>query len=123
MIVYKETPEFLRDLKKLLKKFPTLKDDLEINKKYRLELFHLQKIDNKSIFIINGVGNCESFQFFKVKKFQSKSLKGRGANSGIRLIYAYLPVENLIVLIEIYFKANSENEDRKRIENFKNNKQ
>jgi len=57
-------------------------------------------------------------KFFKVKKFQCKSLKGRGAKSGVRVIYAYLPDEQKIVFLEIYFKTDQENEKKERIINF-----
>src|SRR5680860_935797 len=115
---YDETEEFTHDFKKLLKKFSSLADDLEVNKQYRIELFHYKEIDSKSIFEIQGAGNTTELKFFKVKKFQCKSLKGRGAKSGIRVIYAYFPVKQKIVFIEIYFKANQENENRQRIIDF-----
>lgn len=118
---YEETEEFIRDFKKLLKKFSSLKEDLKVNKRYRIELFHLQGIDSKGIFKIQGIGNSEELQFFKVKKFQCKSLKGRGAKSGIRVIYALFPLQQKLVFLEIYFKAQQENETRQRITNFINN--
>lgn len=117
---YEKTKEFLRDFKKLLKKFSSLRDDLEVNKRYRIELFHIKNIDSRSIFKIQGVGNTVELQFFKVKKFQCKSLKGRGAKSGIRIIYAYFPTEQKIVFLEIYFKAKQEKEKKQRIMNFIN---
>ena len=117
---YEKTKEFLRDFKKLLKKFSSLHDDLEVNKRYRIELFHIKNIDSRSIFKIQGVGNAVELQFFKVKKFQCKSLKGRGAKSGIRIIYAYFPTEQKIVFLEIYFKAKQENENKERIMDFIN---
>ncbi len=115
---YDKTEEFARDFKRLLKKFPSLNEDLKVNKQYRIELFHLEKIDSKSIFEIQGVGNSLDLQFFKVKKFQCRGLKGRGAKSGIRVVYAYFPNEKKIVFIEIYFKGDKENEDRKRIKEY-----
>ncbi len=118
MMNYEETDEFVRDFRKLSKKFSSLDDDLAINKKYRIELFHIKDIDSRSIFEIQGVGNTVDQQFFKVKKFQCKSLKGSGARSGIRVIYAYFPAEQKIVFIEIYFKAKQENENRQRIVSF-----
>jgi hypothetical protein len=51
----------------------------------------------------------------KLKKFASRSLKGKGSNTGFRLIYAYHQGQNLIQFVEIYFKADQENEDRDRI--------
>jgi hypothetical protein len=117
---YNETEEFTHDFKKLLKKFSSLAEDLVVNKQYRIELFHCKEIDSRSIFEIKGVGNTTKLKFFKVKKFQCKSLKGRGAKSGIRIVYAYFPIEKKVVFIEIYFKANQDNENRQRIVNFIN---
>ena len=119
---YEETAEFKHDLKKLSKKFLSLREDLKINKKYRIELFHIQKIDSRSIFKIENAGNCDELQFFKIKKFQCKSLKGRGVKSGIRVIYAFFPTQQKIVFLEIYFKTNQENETRERITIFRDKK-
>ena len=118
MINYDKTKKFTRDFKKLLKKFPSLRDDLEVTKKYSVELFHCKKIDSKSIFQIKGVGNCDELQFYKVTKFQCKSLKGRGAKSGIRVVYAFFPVQQRVVFLEMYFKAKQEREDRQRVADF-----
>ena len=121
MMNYDETEEFKRDFKKLLKKFSSLAEDLKVNKQYRIELFHCKEIDSRSIFEIQEVGNTDELKFYKVKKFQCKSLKGRGAKSGIRVIYAYFPIEQKIVFLEIYFKAKQENERKEKIIDFINN--
>ncbi len=118
MINYEETEDFLRDFKKLQKKFASLSDDLEIAKQYEIELFHLKNIDRRGIFKVEGVGNTKELQFYKIKKFACKSLKGRGARSGIRVIYAFFPAVSKIVFLEIYFKAKQENENKQRIINF-----
>ncbi|MDD4875414.1 MAG: hypothetical protein PHI77_03435 [Candidatus Pacebacteria bacterium] len=118
MMNYDETEEFKRGFKKLLKKFSSLAEDLEVNKQYRIELFHCKQINSGSIFEIQNAGNADKLKFFKVKKFQCKSLKGRGAKSGIRVIYAYLPDDQKIVFLEIYFKADQENEKKERITEF-----
>ncbi|OGS21066.1 MAG: hypothetical protein A2252_04010 [Elusimicrobia bacterium RIFOXYA2_FULL_39_19] len=52
---------------------------------------------------------------YKAKKFACRALKGSGANSGIRVIYAYDEAQDKIELIEIYFKGDKENEDKQRI--------
>lgn len=55
-----------------------------------------------------------------VKRIASKALKGRGVNSGLRLVYAYFPDEQKIQFIELYHKNDKENEHKKRItDNFK----
>lgn len=116
-IRYETTPEFNKDLKKLLKKYRTLSEDLEVLKKAVIKLYHVNKIDNNSVFPIPGFCNDEMLSC-KVKKFASKSLKGRGSKTGLRLIYIYLIKENKILLEEIYFKGVKENEDKERLEKY-----
>ena len=96
-------PEFIRDLKQLTKRFRTLEEDLEKLIDYSICLRHKQGIDNGGIFQIPGLG-FEHPPVYKVKKFACKSLKGKGAQSGLRLIYAYFNYEDRIELIEIYYK-------------------
>ncbi len=55
-----------------------------------------------------------------MKKIASNSFKGKGVNSGFRIIYAQFENEDKIVLIEIYHKSVKEIEDKQRIlNNFK----
>ncbi|MBM4054458.1 MAG: hypothetical protein FJ264_07275 [Planctomycetes bacterium] len=107
-------PEFENDLKKLLKRFKTLEDDLKIFIEKQLTLYHKLKIDNQGIFRITGL-SIESPIIYKAKKFACRSLKGKGAQSGIRIIYTYFEEKDKIELIEIYYKGDKENEDRERI--------
>ncbi|NGX58680.1 MAG: hypothetical protein K940chlam3_01588, partial [Chlamydiae bacterium] len=44
-----------------------------------------------------------------------KALKGKGARSGIRIVYAYIAEKDEIYLIEIYSKNDKESEDHERI--------
>lgn len=109
--------KFKRDLKKLLKKFPSLEEDLDSLIKAQLIVYHKLNIDNHGIFPIDNLA-ISSPKIFKVKKFACKSLKGRGVHSGIRITYAYFSVEDKIEFIEIYYKGEQENEDRERIKNY-----
>ncbi len=107
-------PEFDKDLKKLAKRFRTIEEDLQILIDHGLVAFHKFNIDNGGIFEIEGLGISYP-KIFKVKKFACRALKGTGANSGLRLIYAYYADKDEIELIEIYFKGDKENENRERI--------
>lgn len=107
-------PEFENDLKRLLKRFKTLEEDLRIFIEKQLILYHKLSIDNKGIFQISGLP-IENPKIFKAKKFACRSLKGKGVQSGIRVIYAYFEEKDKIELIEIYYKGDKENEDRERI--------
>lgn len=114
-MTFEELNEFRKDLKKLLKKYRSLNDDLKIVKKVlRVE----PKERPPFSFRIDGLGieTC----VIKVKKIACKSLKGRGVNTGLRLIYAHFEEEQRIVFVELYHKNIKENEDRERIlNNFK----
>ena len=116
-ITYKQTNEFERDFKRLLKKFPSLNEDIEIVKIFSIELFHLRKINKQAIFPIPNFCT-EELKICKIKKFACKSLKGRGVMSGIRIIYAYFVLTNTVEFIEIYFKGESENEDKERVKEY-----
>ncbi len=109
----KYLPEFNKDLKKL-KKFRTLKDDLDIFIEKQLKLFHKLGIDNKGIVQISNLG-IECPKIYKARKFACRSLKGKGSASGIRVIYAYFEDDDCVEFIEIYYKGDKENEDRERI--------
>lgn len=114
---YIEAVSFQKTFKKLLKKYPSLRDDLEVAKVNAIELFHLSKIDNKSVFRITGITPAD-IESYVVKKFACKSLKGSGVQSGIRLTYIYLPKLQEIVLIEIYHKNTSDIEDKFLIQEY-----
>jgi hypothetical protein len=114
-MTFDELPEFKKDLKSLLKRFRTLDEDLAVVKQV-LEVMPNERptfsfrIDNL------GIETC----IIKVKKIACKALKGRGVNSGLRLVYAHFPLEQRVVFVELYHKSDKENEDRQRIlENFK----
>ena len=108
-------PEYSKDLKQLLKKYRTLPEDMSNLKK---ALAVEPNADPPFSFRIDGLGieTC----VIKVKKIACRALKGRGVNSGLRLVYAWFETERRIVLVELYHKSEKEVEDRDRIfRNFK----
>ena len=109
--------KFSRDLKKLLKRFPSLEDDLDSFIKAQLIAYHKHNIDNHGIIPIEGI-QIQNPQIFKVLKFACKSLKGKGVHSGIRITYGYFSAEDRIEFIEIYYKGDQENEDKERIKSY-----
>ncbi len=116
-IIYKQTKEFEQDLKRLIKKFPSLAEDIEIAKSFTIELFHLQKLNKQAIFPIPNLCT-EELKICKLKKFACKALKGRGIKSGVRITYAFYVKTNLVDFIEIYFKGEKEMEDKERIKKY-----
>ncbi len=110
-----ELTEFSKDFKQLLKKYRSLDKNLE-ELKNLLMLFPEESPPLS--FRINGLGieTC----IIKVKKIASDNFKGRGSNSGFRLVYAWFPEKRLIILIELYHKGEKALENRDRIlRNFK----
>ena len=111
-MTFEELNEFKKDLKNLLKKYRTLNDDLNVVKQVLTIApderppfsFRIDNLDLETCIL-------------KVKKIACKALKGRGVNSGLRLIYAYIKEEQKIVFIELYHKNDKENEDKQRILN------
>ncbi|OGF50127.1 MAG: hypothetical protein A2044_00430 [Candidatus Firestonebacteria bacterium GWA2_43_8] len=110
---FQELPEFERDLKKLLKKFRSLEDDLETVKKV---LSVQPEAQPPLSFRLTGYN--EQKHLVKMKKVTCKALKGRGSNSGLRIIYEYQKDVQKIIFVEIYFKAESELEDKGRIKRY-----
>lgn len=106
-------PEFEKDIKRL-KRFSSLEEDLRMFIKVALNAFHKQNIDSRVIFHISDLG-IRSPKIYKAKKFACKALKGKGAQSGIRVIYAYHEEEDWIEFIEIYYKGDKASENRERI--------
>jgi mRNA-degrading endonuclease RelE of RelBE toxin-antitoxin system len=109
-IHFEELPVFQKDLKRLLKKYRTLLSDLE---DVRKDLNDEPEASPPFSFRIEGLGI--STCVIKIKKIASDSFKGRGCQSGFRLIYAYFQEEQKIVFVELYHKNEKENEDRVRI--------
>lgn len=96
-------PEFNTEFKKLLKKYRSLTEDLNILKSV------LEKYPQgyePIIFRISGLGiNTE---VYKVKRFRCKALKTKGSRSGIRIVYAYFKPEQKIEFVEIYYKEKDD---------------
>ena len=109
-MTFEELEEFKKDLKQLLKKYRTLNDDLETVKR----VLNVEPNERPPFsFRINDLGI--TICVIKIKKIACRALKGRGVNSGLRLIYAHFEEEEKIVMIELYHKKEKENEDKQRI--------
>lgn len=124
-MIFEELKEFGKDVKTLSKKYRSLPEDLEVVKRI-LEVLPEERppfsfrIDNL------GIETC----VIKVKKIACRALKGKGVNSGLRLVYAYFEKieevkeeeeiveearEAKIVLVELYHKNVKATEDKDRI--------
>lgn len=97
-MVFATVPEFDSEFDKLLKKYRSLKEDLEVLKTILLKY----PIGYEPIaFRMPGLG--VETAIYKVKSFHCKALN-RGSRSGIRVIYGYLEAKQEIKFVEIYYK-------------------
>ncbi|MFH1286584.1 MAG: hypothetical protein ABII02_02435 [Candidatus Magasanikbacteria bacterium] len=102
---FKQTKEFERDLKKLGKKYPSLKKDLEKFKKF---MFLGDVMANKNFSVLTKENGVE---IIKARLF-CRSLK----RNSLRIVYAYYEesgdVEFIgVEFIELYFKGDKVRED------------
>lgn len=117
MLSYIYTPEFEKDFKALLKSFKTLEEDFKVFKTYALKTFYEANTPTTAFVPIKGCCG-ESYVSNKVKKFSCRSLKNRGSNSGIRIIFIWEKDKSQITFIEIYYKGDKANEDQSRLKEY-----
>ena len=120
-INYASIPEFDKDFKRLGKRFKTLDKDFELMKKMLLEPRFISGVPVPSKALVDIEGFCsENYKSKKVRRFTCASLKGKGGNSGIRVIFVLEPDGNdyKITFIEIYFKGDQALETRERLRKF-----
>jgi len=114
-MIFEELTEFQKDLKSLLKKYRSLNDDL-----YVVKQVLTTAPDARPPFSFRIDDLTLETCVIKVKKIACRSLKGRGVNSGLRLIYAFFKDHEKIIFVELYHKNDKENEDKQWIlNNFK----
>jgi len=104
-------PEFGREFGKLLRKYRSLEEDLDVLK----QILEKQPRGYVPVIVqVSGLGIRT--EIYKVKHFRCKALKGKGSRSGIRIVYAYFESEQKIEFAEIYYKEKDDRDcDRERI--------
>ena len=108
MIRYEETNEFKKEFKVLNKKYKSLPKDLKILKKV-LDIFPNGNSNTK----FSVLTKHSHYTVIKTRLSCSALRK-----SSLRIVYAYSSKENKIEFIELYYKGDKENEDKKRIKNY-----
>ena len=107
---FDQSPEFEHELKKLVKKYPSLPQDIK---------------NLEDILVCSPTGRGNNFTIvhsslsIKIVKTRlaCKSLRDRS----VRIVYAYHESTITFIYLEIYFKGDKENEDRARIEEYLKN--
>ena len=75
-IDYRNHDRFERQIKKLIKKYPSLEEDLEIAKKYAIEAFHIYGINNEAIWLVPKFDK-KIIQIYKLKKFSCNTISNK----------------------------------------------
>ncbi|MBP6000577.1 MAG: hypothetical protein KA534_08990 [Sediminibacterium sp.] len=106
---YTYLPEFEKDLKRLLKRYISLNEDL-IKIKLILELYP----NARPPFSFLLFNKSNSVNIIKIKKIACLSLRGKGVNTGLRIIYNFNQESNTIQFIEVYHKNEQSIENQNR---------
>jgi|LakWasMet13_LOW5_FD_contig_51_210056_length_1287_multi_4_in_0_out_0_2 hypothetical protein len=112
-------PEFEKDALVLKDKFETLGHDLKVFIETGLKLYHVLNVDNEGIRILKNL-NKETGKIYEAFKFACRAVKGKGARSGIKVVYAHFEKEKRIELIEIYYQEDKEDPDQERLTKYYN---
>ncbi len=104
--------DFLKDLKKLKKKIPSLEGDLKNFEKFITAV----DFDNNKRFVIIKADETKGIKLIKTR-LMVRSLKG---SSKTRLIFSFCIRKDSIDLIEIYLKTEKSREDLVRIKDYLN---
>ena len=104
---FDELPEFKKECKRLARKYRSLSEDL---KEFR-KVVSIIPLGNSKHFTV--IEQNDVLRIVKARLF-CRYLKG----SSLRVIYSYSERAQRIEFIEIYYKGDKENEDRKRIQQY-----
>ena len=107
MIRFKRQQGFQKDFKRLVKRYRSLPEDLQV---FCSVVSAVPLGTGKHFSIVKQAGNV---RIIKARLF-CRYLKG----SSLRIVYAYLEQSQQIDFIELYYKGEQENEDRNRIEGY-----
>ncbi|MFO0792634.1 MAG: hypothetical protein U0586_01085 [Candidatus Brocadiaceae bacterium] len=109
-MTFNELPEFLKECKRLTKKYQSLPDDLA---EFKRVITVVPLGNSKHFSVITKNDHCT---VIKARLF-CRYLKG----SSLRIIYAFHDNNLRIDFIEMYFKGDKENENHERIKEYLNN--
>jgi hypothetical protein len=107
---------FRRDLKRLLKKYRSLEDDMEIFQSVLRVVHEKGELQPEDIgcFPFAGLGSGVEGVFI-AKRFACRALKGSGSRSGIRIVYRFHRDDLAIELLTMFHKSEKSREDPDRI--------
>jgi len=99
--------EFEKNFRQLFKKYRTLEDDFE---KFKLIILKYPAGVGKNFTILHCENSCKIIK----ARMACRALRGRS----LRVIYSYAEQTKQFYFIEIYFKAEQTNENKRLIADF-----
>jgi mRNA-degrading endonuclease RelE of RelBE toxin-antitoxin system len=111
VLTFVELDEFKEDVKKL-RKYRHLEEDIERLKK----VMEVSPIPHGAV-LISEKNRKFSGNIYKLLKFHSQDFPGKGARSGIRVIFHYNEADSTITFCQIYYHEREDSDyDRRRLE-------
>jgi hypothetical protein len=107
-------PEYLRDLKVLSRRFRGLDEDVRLFVEKPLTHF----LRGEPVAGRNERAAGLGFEYpviYIAKRLACRALRGRGSDSGLRVVCAWFPREDRLELVELYYKGDKQVEDKARI--------
>jgi hypothetical protein len=101
-----ELLEFKKDIKRLVKKYRSLMEDLLVVRKVLIIM-----PEERPPFSFQVEYQSDVATIIKVRNVACKSLKGTGVNSGLCLLYAYIKNEEKLVMIGLSDNNSPEDND------------
>ena len=107
-------PDYLRDLKRLSRRFRGLDEDIRLFVEKPLTHFLRGEPVAGRNERVAGLG-FECPVVHAAERIACRALRGRGSNSGLRLVFAWFPKDDRLELVELHFKAGQDIEDKARV--------
>ena len=120
---FNETPEFLKGVKRLSKKWRSIPSDIEAAKKYITPLYKIMSedvsVEDYRRDFFNGknatiLKNIDSIEVVKMRL----DVADLSRKSTTRIIFIAIKSANIIHFVELYAKSGKEREDVKRINKY-----
>jgi len=121
MMIYKEGSAFVRDLKRLARKWRTLPEDIEAAKQVITGLYQAQEGVDLTVFRQNFFDGKVATVLSRTDEHEVVKMRldcsSPGAHGEARLVFVFVYSEE-VTFIELFSKSEKEREDEERIKRF-----
>ena len=122
-MIFNESPEFAKDVKRLQKRWRTIPRDLEAAKQYIVPLYEeLSKDVSVEVYRSDFFSNKRAAILYTGDGVEVIKMRldvtERSAKGKARIIFVAVKAKGMITFIELYTKNDKEREDRARINKY-----